>query len=470
MKNLFNKKFIYGSGSLVLIAIFIAALVIINLIAEGAVNRFPQLRVDLTENKLYTISDETINILKELDTDINVYVFASNEAPEQVMNTLGAYQVHTDRLKVEVVNPIKNPQMVEKYDTITKPLGDGSVVFALGDNFITIAFMDLFPLNSMTQKRDYMVAESRFTSAILTVQRDTRTKVAFVTGHNEVERKGFVDLLTSENITVSTVDLSIGDIEEDTNILICISPVADFTPEEIDKVEAFLESGKAFHIYMDISDKKLTNLETFLQEWGIAFGNDVVVEGDAARVFNMQPFNIIPTLATEHTLTEKLVAGNIRLFTSLNRAIDISYTGRSGSTTEQILITSDKAYTKAVTAETLDKETDDKSGVFNLGVSSYRLINLGDNKYLYPKIIAHGSSSIVSDSLISYNKDYVLNMVTWGTDNPSTSLSIRPKSLSMGTITMTGSETSTWFIVLMIVLPLFWFVVGVIVWFRRRHL
>lgn len=67
-----------GSASLLLIALaFIAAVIISNQLFKGA-------RVDLTESKLYTLSDGTRNIVDSLDEPINLYFYFSDQASASV--------------------------------------------------------------------------------------------------------------------------------------------------------------------------------------------------------------------------------------------------------------------------------------------------------------------------------------------------------------------------------------------------
>jgi ABC-type uncharacterized transport system involved in gliding motility auxiliary subunit len=64
----------YGASTLVLIAVaFIVATMVSNQLFKGA-------RIDLTENQLYTLSDGTKRILKNIDEPINLYFFYSDQA------------------------------------------------------------------------------------------------------------------------------------------------------------------------------------------------------------------------------------------------------------------------------------------------------------------------------------------------------------------------------------------------------
>ena len=64
----------YAYGSLVLLLVLFVALTILS----G--NLLTGLRIDLTDNRLYTLSDGTRNILDGLEEPVNLYMFFSEDA------------------------------------------------------------------------------------------------------------------------------------------------------------------------------------------------------------------------------------------------------------------------------------------------------------------------------------------------------------------------------------------------------
>ncbi|MDH3531615.1 MAG: Gldg family protein [Gammaproteobacteria bacterium] len=67
-----------GASSLLLIAVaFVAAVIVSNLLFKG-------IRIDLTENRLYTLSDGTKRILGNIEEPINLYFYFSDQATEGV--------------------------------------------------------------------------------------------------------------------------------------------------------------------------------------------------------------------------------------------------------------------------------------------------------------------------------------------------------------------------------------------------
>ena len=106
-----SKKIILGRAGLIIVAaIFIIAVSASNTLFRG-------MRLDLTENNLYTLSDGTKNILGNIDEPINLYFFYSDRATAEIPY-LRTYAVRVremleefteqsgDQLRVTVIDPL----------------------------------------------------------------------------------------------------------------------------------------------------------------------------------------------------------------------------------------------------------------------------------------------------------------------------------------------------------------------------
>jgi ABC-type uncharacterized transport system involved in gliding motility auxiliary subunit len=72
-----RKTSLGSTGLLVLVALFLALTVLNNTVFRGV-------RLDLTEAQLFTISDGTRNILRDIDEPVNLYFFFSDKATENI--------------------------------------------------------------------------------------------------------------------------------------------------------------------------------------------------------------------------------------------------------------------------------------------------------------------------------------------------------------------------------------------------
>ena len=104
----------YGANVAISIIFLVGIMVIINVI----VNRKFDLTADMTADKLYTLSDQTKNILRGLDREVRVVAFFSDHTDNPRMqnqlafarDVLGRYARETDKLEVEFIDPTTNPQ------------------------------------------------------------------------------------------------------------------------------------------------------------------------------------------------------------------------------------------------------------------------------------------------------------------------------------------------------------------------
>ncbi|WP_440223067.1 GldG family protein [Dokdonella sp. MW10] len=71
----FNRKTLSGGALVVLIILFVALMLVVNVLFRGA-------RLDLTQNNLYTLSSGTKEILASIDEPVNLYLFYSDKGTQ----------------------------------------------------------------------------------------------------------------------------------------------------------------------------------------------------------------------------------------------------------------------------------------------------------------------------------------------------------------------------------------------------
>ena len=91
-----NKKFKYGGYATLVTIIFIAILVAINLIVDQM-----GIKVDLTPNELYSLSQQTYDILDDLDQDVTIYgLYETGKEQIMVTEVLDRYASHSKKINV----------------------------------------------------------------------------------------------------------------------------------------------------------------------------------------------------------------------------------------------------------------------------------------------------------------------------------------------------------------------------------
>ena len=114
-----NKK--YRRGALITVVIITVVAVFANLLVQKLFEQYP-LKLDVSSNKLFSLSQSTLDLLDRLDTDITVLYLEGTGSegqmyvPDQVKRVVDVYRSHSGgKIKVESVDPARNPDLAQKY-------------------------------------------------------------------------------------------------------------------------------------------------------------------------------------------------------------------------------------------------------------------------------------------------------------------------------------------------------------------
>ena len=141
-KDSINKKYLKnGSYSSVMIVVFVAIIIVINMIVGNLPSKYTQL--DISSEKLYTIGDETKAMLKDLDKDVTIYQIAqSGSEDENITNLLKKYEDESKHIKVEHKDPVVNPKFVTEYTS--DDLSANSLIVVCGDRNKVIDYNNIY--------------------------------------------------------------------------------------------------------------------------------------------------------------------------------------------------------------------------------------------------------------------------------------------------------------------------------------
>ena len=229
MNNVKKYKFV----SSVAIAIAVVLVIVVNVFVSVLNNKLP-LKIDLTSNKMYELSDKTKEYLKNYDTPVDIYILAGeSEQDGNIRTVLDKYAAANKNINVTNINMTSNPTFGKKYVTDGKTLQSNSVIVDGGDKFKTYTMTELYGVNAQTGQYTSLNVENKITSALKYVSSETQQKAYLIKGHNEIAVDGAKTKLESENFEVGEVNTLTDDIPSDANMLIVAKPTADFSKEEI---------------------------------------------------------------------------------------------------------------------------------------------------------------------------------------------------------------------------------------------
>jgi ABC-type uncharacterized transport system involved in gliding motility auxiliary subunit len=468
-KSFTDRRFKHGAYSTIVTIIVLAILAALNL-AAGKLN----IKKDLTQEKLYTLTEETNKILSDLKNDSKIMVFFEiGKKDTNISAVLEKYKAASNKLIIEEKDPITQPQLAQKYSKDDKRVGIGSIVVERGSKFKTISYDDFYKYSIGEygeENIDSFSAEQQITNAILYVNSDKEQILYTLTGHGEATiSSDITKQLEVENYIVKELNLLQGNAELSQDSLLAItSPQRDISKEEADKIKTFLVNGGRAVFFVDITKEVLPNLQELLSYYGVKLQNSLIVEGQAGRVAQSQ-IELLPEIKS-HDILNAIISNNLLIFTPLSQGIEEQKLKRDTIKVEPLLTTSTNSWGKVdLNTTTLTKEASDLTGPFNVAVA---ITDKDKSSGKTARLVVVGNSNFMSSDVISAtngaNLDFVMNSFNWLQDKKD-GISIRPKDLTVQNLTMTNLQRLTLSAVVVILIPGAIMAAGIIVWLRRRH-
>jgi len=459
---------------------------------------------DWTTSKMYSVSEKTKNLVADLDGEIRVVVFMTPNSNlyDQVYELLSRYEAASDKIRVEYIDPDKEPlktqQLAEQFGI---SIAD-TVVFAYGDRtkYVTSDQMAEFDYSGMQYGQPPTMrafkGEEQFTSAILAMVAPDVPRIYLVTGHGEAslasgggdamsDRSVAVleESLKRENIEIEDTTLLGGSAPEDADVLAILGPTRGYTEAEIQALGNFLDSGGRLLIALDPliepgGTMRPTRLEAFLADRGIEVGNDLVVDPSRKLPF----YDLSAVYVTDfspHPVTQGL-EGIAVLFT-----VARSLTPSDDGDAVRIVETSAEGWGETnlgqlLAGQPVALDDADAPGPVALGValeistpSPVAEISADDDGEVGPqssRLVVFGDSNFMSDIDISNagNLTLAMNAFNWLAAR-ELSLGIAPRELEQVSLFLSAEQMRWILIVTLLLMPGAATVLGILVWRRRRH-
>jgi len=270
-------------------------------------------RLDVTQDDRYTLSDATKDVLQGLQEPVTIKAYFTKELPPQLMR---AKQEFSDLLveyarrsngmiMYEFIDPSENEQLeAEAQQAGIPPLQaqvrnndkfEAMVVY-LG----AIIQMGESAPETIPQILENMPLEYYLTSAIKKVSITDKPSIAFLQGHGEPGPQAFQQARQQLDVLYQTDFITLTDttnVLEDYNTLAIIAPTDSFPASHLQQIDNFLASGNNLMVALNRVDADLQNgmgiglttgLEGWLAEKGIIVENSFLTDANCGRVSVMQ--------------------------------------------------------------------------------------------------------------------------------------------------------------------------------------
>ncbi len=460
------------------------------------------LSADWTSSRMYSISEKTQGILSDLEEEIRVVVFMTPASPlyDQAFELLSRYSAASDKIKVEYIDPDKEPLR-------TKQLAEQFGISVADTVVFSYAGRTKYVTADQMAEYDYAAAqygqapsmrafkgEEQFTSAILSLVAPDVPKVYFVTGHGEasVATAGggaqpdrslavLAEALKRENIEAADTVLLSGAAPEDADVIAVVGPTRPFTEPEIGALGAFLDRGGRLLVCLDpliepAGTMRATRLEGFLADRGIRVNDDLVVDPSRKLPF----YDLSAVYLTDfpsHPVTKGLEA--VAVLFSVARSL----TPEGDPAPEVIVETSAEGWGERnlgqlLTGQPVARDDGDTPGPAAVGVVVEQAAIPGSpaGDEATPgsqpgfRMVVFGDSDFMADYEISNAGNLVLamNAINWLAAR-ELSLGIPPREVEQVSLFLSQRQMRTILLVTLLAMPGAAIVLGVLVWRRRRH-
>jgi len=415
-------------------------------------------RIDLTTEKLFTLSDQTHKIVGGLKQDVNIVRFA--KSPDTQLDDLMAeYKNLSPHIKYQTVDPQEKPEVAKDYGATSM----GDVIASSGSR-----------KENLSASPEGSFSEEGITTAILKVTRDTVKTICFVEGHGERSltdntAQGYTVVdqqLKRETYVTKTVNLtSTTDDLSDCSVLVIAGPTKQFFPQETAAVSKYLDGGGKALIEIDPeTDPKLDDI---FQAWNINVGKNVVIDASGAgRFFGTGPNFPIVLNYGDSPITKSLVR-TMTLF-PMARTVNIANKQRFDLQSVELLKTSQASFTipnleKGQREISFNPKTDTQ-GPLSLGVAADR----GSEGH-GARLVVIGNSVFAANPWFGAqsNGDLFLNTIDWLAQDENL-ISIRPKTPTSRQITLTQAQAVGLAWLELFLLPGFIVIAGIVIWWKRR--
>ena len=461
-----------GSYTMVMSVIFIAVVIVINMIVSTIPSKYSE--IDISSQKLYSIGDETREMLKDLEKDVTIYQIAqSGSEDENIANLLKKYEDESKHIKVEQKDPVVNPKFVSQYTS--DDLSANSLIVVCGDRNKVIDYNNMYETSidyqTYSSQTTGFDGEGQITSAIGYVTSENLPVLYTVEGHGEKDMDSSIkEDIEKANMDIKSLNLlTEGSVPDDADCLFIDSPSTDFSSDEKDAIIEYLENGGKAMIFSDYTTEEMSNFDAILENYGVQRTDGVVFEGDNQHYAMQMPYYLVPTINSTDASSGTASAGYYVLAPyaqGIKKLDDV----RDTVTIESILTTSDQAYSKTdLNSSTIEKEDGDVEGPFDLGVSITE--SLDDDKET--QIVYYSTSNLMdsqTNQMVSGgNEKLIMESLKWMTDTEeSASVSIPSKSLEVSYLTITDYDAAFWKICTIALIPGIFLVIGFVVWIKRR--
>ena len=360
-------------------------------------------RVDLTREKLHSVSNETLEVLKRMErNDIRVSAFFAEGDParrefEVLLKEMGTHHAH---FRYEFFDPDRAPSearrlKVDAYQTVV------------------VTFEN-------REERFQGATEEVLTNALIRLAHPKVQTICFTHGHGEISlndtaRVGLSDwrqVLLDHAYQVSEIELLGEEISPECNAAVLAGPRYELLPKEIELLRQYSKTGKGLLLLIDPMDSGVgASFKELLEPLGVKLGDNVVID-KVSRVLGGD--FLVPFVAryADHPATKGF---GVATFFPVARTVEKSKETVEGMEVTELAFTNPGSWgeTDVQRLEKGEAELDpqaDPAGPLSLAAAvEFQELPRG------ARWVVVGDSDFITNAHlpVSGNRDFALNLIQW---------------------------------------------------------
>lgn len=476
MKTNFNtRKFKGGAYATTISAVVIAIVVIINLMFTKL-----NITVDLTADGKYSLTEETIEMLSELEDEITFYylVQSGNEI-DMFDKILSQYTKYGETITLVQKDPVLNPKFasqytdesIEQYSIIVVNETNGRSRYVPYSDMLIEEYGIDYTTYQYYSEVTGLDMEGQLNSAIGYVTSEKLPTVYEASGHG-MQQLGtsVVSMLEKANFRVYSGDdgldlLTTAEIPEDCDVLLIHTPETDFTEDEVAMLTEYMNNGGDIIFVVSYLNADHPNFLSLLEAYGIELSGGLILEG-SSRYYMQAPYVLLP-LTVANDITDGISSSKY-IIAQHSSPLKFAEDAADTLTQRAFLTTSSSAYEKGIDAQSFYQEEGDASGTFYIGVyvedsETGAELAVYSSYYMFNEAYASGSTFA--------NIDLLINSINVLADAENETVAVRTIDLTEETyLVLTDAQINMIGLITVVLLPLAVLVTG-IVWvvYRRKH-
>ncbi len=466
-----KKWLVNGATTILLVAIIIAIYLGVTMLLDKVT--LPE--IDLTSEKIYSLSDETKSKVGALDKDVTITLINYKDNADLIKK----YEGLNKKIKiVEIDDLTSRSDLMSKYSLSE----DSSLIIVdSGEKETILTSSDLVTYDFSTNK-EVDKTEEAVTNAIVDVTSEVKPKIYFLSSHTMYQTSDFtiiMQTLKDDANEIDTVDLlTAGRVPEDCDCLVITTLKSDITESEKDYIINYINNGGKLLLLCgaNMSNVDLTNFNQVLAVYGVTIENGVIYEGNTNNMLSVYPKAIVEEVESNST-TKNM---NMNLKVAFKDAAPITVTSDEekieelGVEYETLLTTTSLSFVRTNLNITFPSKTSEDGDTMSYKIGVLVTKKIDDEKtsklILYSNDIFAKNSYVIGEysyymPYVYNNQDIVANAVAYLNEREDT-ITIRKKYDSV-TFTYTDAQNS---IVKAIIfgVPVLIIIIGILVWIARR--